>query len=70
MARTIQELVDYLDALQDRAPLADLMIELSQLEITWHDVAEFARFSDTLRVNEKAFGGAAFPHQGQADLFG
>jgi cysteine dioxygenase len=58
MARTIQELVDYLDALQDRAPLADLMIELSQLEITWHDVAEFARFSDKSYMRNLLRGGA------------
>jgi cysteine dioxygenase len=45
MAKTLDELFHYLDGLEDRAPLADLLIELSQLAITCDDVSEFVRFS-------------------------
>ena len=45
MAKTLDELFDYLDGLDDRADLADLLIELSQLQVRCDDLAEFVRFS-------------------------
>jgi cysteine dioxygenase len=46
MARTLEELFHYLDALQGRAPLAELTAELADLEIGGEELAEFTRFSD------------------------
>ncbi len=46
MAKTINELCRFLDGLEERVDLADLQIELSQLEITCDAVAEHARFSE------------------------
>jgi cysteine dioxygenase len=45
MAKTLDELFHYLDGLDDRADLADLLIELSQLQIRGDELAEFVRFS-------------------------
>ena len=45
MAKTLDELFEYLDALDDRADLADLMIELSQLDVGGEELAEHVRFS-------------------------
>jgi cysteine dioxygenase len=46
MAKTLAGLIRYLDGLDDRAPLADLLIEMSQLEIDCSELAEFLRFSN------------------------
>jgi cysteine dioxygenase len=46
MARTLQELFAYLDALQGRAPLAELTAEMAKLEIDCADLVSFLRFSD------------------------
>jgi cysteine dioxygenase len=45
MAKTLDELFHYLDALEDRAPLPDLLIELAPLQVTCDDLSEFVRFS-------------------------
>jgi cysteine dioxygenase len=45
MARTLNELVEYLDRLTDRVDLADLLIELSQLNVQCEELREFVRFS-------------------------
>jgi cysteine dioxygenase len=46
MARTLDELFRYLDALEGRAPLEDLIAQLAELDIDAEDVASFIRFSD------------------------
>jgi cysteine dioxygenase len=46
MATTLAELVDYLDHLQERPALADLLIELGQLRISCDDLTGFVRFSN------------------------
>src|SRR5438270_63693 len=45
MARTLDELVAYLDRLEERAPLDELVAELSELQIKPADVAQHTRFS-------------------------
>jgi cysteine dioxygenase len=45
MARTLKELFTYLDGLKTRAPLADLVAELDELDVDCDDVADFVRFS-------------------------
>jgi cysteine dioxygenase len=45
MARTLDELFHYLEDLDDRADLADLLIEMSQLQVRCDDLADFVRFS-------------------------
>jgi cysteine dioxygenase len=42
---TLKTLFNYLDQLSDRAPLAELMKRLEQLDIDCADVADFIRFS-------------------------
>lgn len=46
MARTLDELIEYLDGLDDRAPLDELQAELAELEIDVEDLGEYVRFSD------------------------
>jgi cysteine dioxygenase len=45
MARTLDELFDYLNDLDQRADLEDLTSELKELDIDCEDVGEFVRFS-------------------------
>jgi cysteine dioxygenase len=45
MAKTLDGLFRFLDGLEDRADLADLLIELSQLDIRFEEIAAFVRFS-------------------------
>lgn len=45
MARTLDELVDYLDSLSDRADLKELMAELQDLQIG-EEINEYIRFSE------------------------
>jgi len=45
MARTLDELFHYLEGLDDRADLADLLIEMSQLQVRFDELADFVRFS-------------------------
>jgi cysteine dioxygenase len=46
MARTLDELFDYLDSLEDRAALPSLVGELTDLEIDADNLREYVRFSD------------------------
>jgi cysteine dioxygenase len=46
MARTLNELFDYLNTLTGRAPIEDLLRELQALEIDAGDVAKHVRFSE------------------------
>jgi cysteine dioxygenase len=46
MARTLDQLIDYLDGLEGRAPLPDLVDELSDLEIDCDVLHEYLHFSD------------------------
>src|SRR5438067_1327718 len=46
MNTSLQTLLDYLENLEDRAPLDELMVELSKARITCEDVADFMRFSE------------------------
>jgi cysteine dioxygenase len=46
MAKTLKDLCKYLDRLQDRADLSDLLIELNELEVDWDEIAEYVRFSE------------------------
>jgi cysteine dioxygenase len=46
MNRPLESLFEYLDTLQDRAPLAELTARVADLDIDCDDVAEFLRFSD------------------------
>jgi cysteine dioxygenase len=43
VAKTLGALIEYLDRLQDQAPLADLTAELAELTITRGDVADYVR---------------------------
>jgi cysteine dioxygenase len=43
---TLDDLFDYLDHLEDRAPLTELTSRLAQLDIDCDDVAEYVRFSE------------------------
>jgi cysteine dioxygenase len=45
MSPHLHKLLDYLNALQDRAPLAELMVQLSRASVCCDDVAELIRFS-------------------------
>src|SRR5712692_3995840 len=45
MAKTLQELFDYLDSLEERAPLANLAGELSELEVSCDDLRNYVVFS-------------------------
>lgn len=58
MARTLNELIEYLDGLDDRAPLDELQAELSELEIDDEDLAEFIRFSDRGYQRNLVHGGS------------
>jgi cysteine dioxygenase len=46
MSQTLDELFDYLDNLDDRAPLKELTAELARTELECAHVAEFIRFSE------------------------
>jgi cysteine dioxygenase len=46
MARTLQELFDYLDGLEERAPLHHLMGELADLEVQCDDLRQHVVFSE------------------------
>ena len=46
MAKTLEQLFHYLDQLQERPALADLLIEMGQLGIRCEDVSEHIRFSN------------------------
>ena len=46
MAKNLTELFDYLDGLKDRAPLPELVAELSELQLTCDDVREHVLFSE------------------------
>jgi cysteine dioxygenase len=46
MAATLATLFDYLDDLDGRAPLQELMAHLAQVDLSCADVTEFIRFSD------------------------
>jgi cysteine dioxygenase len=46
MAKNLHELFDYLDGLEDRAPLPELVAQLAELKIDCNDVREYLHFSD------------------------
>src|SRR5208282_1486592 len=46
MAQTLRQLFDFLDALEERAPLQALIAELSDLHVACEDFQEHLRFSD------------------------
>jgi cysteine dioxygenase len=46
MGQTLQSLLDYLDNLEERAPLEELTARLAALDINCADVADYIRFSD------------------------
>ena len=46
MARTLQELFHYLDGLEERAPLPNLMGELSELDIQCDELRQYILFSE------------------------
>jgi cysteine dioxygenase len=46
MPKTLTDLVAYLDSLQERAPLQQLVAELTELRIDCDELQEHARFSD------------------------
>jgi cysteine dioxygenase len=47
MPKNISQLIGYLEGLRKRAPLPELMTELSSLDISLADVASFVRFAET-----------------------
>jgi cysteine dioxygenase len=47
MAKTLDHLFDYLDGLQERAALADLVHELSELAIDIHELRPYLLFSES-----------------------
>jgi cysteine dioxygenase len=52
MARNLAQLFDYLDRLQDRAPLDRLIAELTDLEVDWPEIAPCVQYSErTYRRN-------------------
>src|SRR5437870_217517 len=46
MAKTLNELFHYLDHLQARAPLSELIAELSELDVELDDLAPHVRYSE------------------------
>src|SRR5262245_13641688 len=58
MAKTLDELVRYLDGLRDRAPLGELRAELDGLEVGPEEFAEHLRFSDRTYRRNLVRGGA------------
>jgi cysteine dioxygenase len=46
VAKTLQQLFEYLDNLKQRAPLAELVAEMSELQLDCAEVAGYVRFSD------------------------
>jgi cysteine dioxygenase len=46
VAKTLQDLFDYLDSLEERAPLAQLKQEIGELEIDCSSVRDYIVFSD------------------------
>src|SRR6266404_554488 len=46
MVKTLRQLIEYLDGLQARASLQDLVSVLAAVEVQCEDVADFVRFSD------------------------
>src|SRR5262245_66062556 len=46
MAKTLNELVAYLDGLEGRAPLQELVAELKELQVECEELSEYVRFSE------------------------
>jgi cysteine dioxygenase len=57
MARTLDDLVAYLDSLEQRAPLDELVNELRELEIDCAEVANHIRFSSRTYMRNLVRGG-------------
>jgi cysteine dioxygenase len=52
MAKTLADLFDYLEHLEDRAPLQRLLAELANLDADWPQIAPFVQYSErTYRRN-------------------
>jgi cysteine dioxygenase len=47
MAKTLNDLIDYLDGLADRAPLPELTAQLAELDIDCNELREHIRFSNS-----------------------
>jgi cysteine dioxygenase len=47
MAKSLENLLAYLNALEGRAALPELVVELQELAVDWRDLREFVRFSDS-----------------------
>src|SRR2546423_12256352 len=45
MAQTLDALLDYLDDLEGRAPLAELTQAMASTDVDWQQVAQFIQFS-------------------------
>jgi cysteine dioxygenase len=57
MARNLDELIAYLDQLDERASLDELTSELEDLDIDCDDVAEYVRFSERGYMRNLVHGG-------------
>ena len=60
MASNLQKLFDYLDGLQGRAPLPDLVRAVRRAEVTCADVADFVRFSERGYTRNLVRGGPCY----------
>ncbi len=58
MARTVVELIDYLDGLRSRAPLDQLQAELADLDVGKEDFAPHVRFAPTTYRRNLVRGGS------------
>lgn len=58
MARTLDDLFHYLDGLRGRAPLAELVAHLDEMEVDCDEIASFIRFSNRGYTRNLVRGGA------------
>jgi cysteine dioxygenase len=57
MAKSLDELVTYLEGLQARPPLDELAAELQELDVDCADLADFIRFSNRTYMRNLVRGG-------------
>jgi cysteine dioxygenase len=57
MAKTLHSLIRYLDGLSAQPPLAELTVQVRELDISCDDVADFVRFSDKQYARNLVRGG-------------
>ncbi|MCI0457891.1 MAG: cysteine dioxygenase family protein [Gemmataceae bacterium] len=60
MARTLDELIAYLDGLNDRAPLPELQAHLAALEVDLDELADHLRFSERAYRRNLIRGGTCY----------